>query len=471
MGHEEKNKCAGTAPEPKSSARRMPCRSVVSDFVTGTRYETLPAEVVRQAKICVLDLVGASLAAGNSELGRMALRLGREMGHGQESSIWGSKEKLPSPAAIFVNAMRGHMLDMDDGHRFSAAHMGVVTVPVAMALAERENLTGRELIEAVVVGYEIGIRLGIFINPEHLMRGFHTTATVGAFASAVVAAKILGLSRSQTENGFSLAGLQSAGLMEVLTTGQMGKSFQVGRAAQNGAWAAYGAKLGMEGPERILEGEGGFLRAYAGIAQEPENLFRDLGAHFQILSIYFKKHAACRHTHPVLDAVELLRQQQSVRAEDVTAVEVETYSVAAKLTGQTPKEPSAISAKFSLPLSIGLMLTFGEAGPKVYTDRNALHPLARAIADRVTIRTTPRWDSLYPGQRGARLTIKTSGGTFAQEVTFPKGEPENPLTEAELVAKFKDNAGQVFQPMHAERLARSILDLENLKARDVTGLL
>jgi 2-methylcitrate dehydratase PrpD len=443
----------------------------MAGLVTQTGYESMPPEVVNQAKLCVLDLVGVALAGANSELGRMALKLAQETGQGQESSVWGAEEKLPSAAAVFVNAMRGHIMDMDDGHRYSAAHMGVVTVPVAIALAERENLTGRELIEAVVIGYEIGVRLGTFINPGHLKRGFHTTATVGAFASAAVAAKILQLSQAQAENCFSLAGLQSAGLMEVLTSGQMGKSFQVGRAAQNGVWAAVAAKLGIEGPELAMEGADGFLNAYADGCVGGEGLFDNAGTPFQILSIYFKTYAACRHTHPALEAIEILRQRHHLRADEVVAVEVETYSVAAKLTGKNPPEASAIAAKFSMPLSIGLMLTFGEAGPGIYTDRNAAHPMVRGVADLVTIRTTSQRDSLYPGQRGAQVTIKTTGGSFTHEVNFPKGEPENPLDETELVNKFKINAGAIFEPEETEALAQCILNLENFKIKDLSGLL
>lgn len=443
----------------------------MAEFVTQTQYEYLPSEVIKQAKICILDLVGVALAAGNSKLGQMALALAQEMGTAQESSVWGTGEKLSSPAAVFVNAMRGHIMDMDDGHRFGAAHMGVITVPVAMALAEKENLTGRELIEAIAIGYEIGIRLGTFINPGHLKRGFHTTATVGVFASAAVAAKILQLSHSQTEHCFSLAGLQSAGLLEALTSGHMGKSFQVGRAAQNGVWAAFAAKLGMEGPERIIEGEDGFLHAYSDGGKEHEVLFSNMGMPFQILSIYLKTHAACRHIHPALDAIEIVKHQQNLRAEDVVAVDVETYSVAVKLTGKNPKEPSAIAAKFSMPLSIGLMFTFGEAGPGVYTDKNAGHSLVRSIADSVTIRTSPHRDSMYPAERGAMVTIKTLRDTFTLEVKYPKGEPENPLEQAEIVNKFKVNAAQVFQPEETEQLVQSILNLENMKIRDLAKLL
>lgn len=446
-------------------------RSTMAELVAKTQYESLSSEVVKQAKNCILDLVGVALAAANSKLGQMALELAQEMGTVQESSVWGNGEKLSSTAAVFVNAMRGHIIDMDDGHRFGAVHMGVITVPVAIALAEKEDLTGRELIEAIVVGYEIGVRLGAFINPGHLKRGFHSTATVGVFASAAVAAKILQLSHSQTENCFSLAGLQSAGLLEALTSGHMGKSFQVGRAAQNGVWAAFAAKLGMEGPEQIIEGNDGFLHAYTNGGKESEELFRDMGMPFQILSIYLKKHAACRHIHPALDAIEILKCQQNLRPEDVVAIDVETYSVAVKLTGKNPKDPSAIAAKFSLPLSIGLMLTFGEAGPDVYTDQNAVHPLVRSMAEIVTIRTSPQRDNLYPTQRGAMVTIKTLGGTFTQEVNFPKGEPENPLDQLEIVDKFKANAAQVFQPERAEQLVQCISNIENMKIRDLAELL
>lgn len=454
-----------------SDLESKPYRSIMAEFVIQTKYESLPPEVVTQVKKCVLDLTGVALATGNSELGQMALKLAQEMGRANDSSVWGTGEKLSAPAAVFVNAMRGHIMDMDDGHRYSNMHIGVVTVPVAVALGERENVTGKELIEAIAVGYEISIRLASFVNPGHLKRGFHTTSTIGVFAAAAVAAKILKLSQTETENCFSLAGLQSAGLLEALNSGHMGKSFQVGRAAQNGVWAAFAAKLGIEGPERIIEGKEGFLQTYASGAGEPDELWNNMGMPFKILSIYFKKHAACRHIHPSLDGIAILREQMNLHAEDVIAIDVETYAVTIKLTGKIPKEPSGIAAKFSLPLSVGLMFTFGEAGPDIYTDQNANHPLVRKIADCVSIHLSPHRDALYPAQRGSKITIKTKNGTYSQEVNYPKGEPENPFEEAELIDKFKGNTAQIFQTEEVELLVQNILNLENINIRYLTDLM
>lgn len=446
-------------------------RHAMAKFVTGISYDTLPLEVVSRAKLCILDLVGVALAGGSSEVGTLALQLAREMGSARDASVWGSGETLSAPAATFLNALRGHVMDMDDGHRFSAAHMAVVTVPVAVALAEREKLSGRAIIEGVVAGYEIGLALGKAINPAHLKRGFHTTATVGVFASAAVAAKMLKLSSRQTEHCLSLAGLQSAGLLEALTSGHMGKSFQVGRAAMNGIYAAFAARLGVEGPDLVIEGEDGFLRAYTDQSQISDASFKALGSSFQILGNYFKKHAACRHTHASLDAIEILKHQHAFNAEEVLSVEVETYSVAMKLTGKIPADLSDYAAKFSLPLSIGLMLVFGEAGPKVYCAENASHPLVRKIADRVSIRTSPERDNLYPGERGAAVTVRTSIGTFVQEVKFPKGEPENPLVESELVEKFRANCSTLLSPTETQQLALCILNLQKYEASDLAHLL
>jgi 2-methylcitrate dehydratase PrpD len=163
-----------------------------------------------------------------------------------------------------------------------------------VALAERENLTGRELIEAIVIGYEFFIRLGSAINPDLLLRGFHTTSTIGCFSSGAVTARLLKLSRPQTENALSLSGLQSAGLLEVLHSGESGKSFQVGKAAQSGILAGLMAKHGADGPESIFEGEKGFFKAFAGSRATIKPSAGILGK-TSICPTFISKHAACRH--------------------------------------------------------------------------------------------------------------------------------------------------------------------------------
>ena len=255
------------------------------------------------AKLCLLDLIGVSIAGGRQNVASIVQSLIPAMGACDEVTLWGSDRKLPLLTAALTNAVQAHAIDMDDGHRYANGHPGVVTIPAAVALSEKENMTGRELIEAIAIGYDVFIRLGSAINPDLLLRGFHTTSTIGCFASGAVAAKLLKLSRPQTENALSLSGLQSAGLLEVLHSGESGKSFQVGKAAQSGVLAGLLAQQGADGPERLFEAEKGFFKAFAGKPCDSQAICKNLGKDFNLPSVYFKKHAACRHIHSALDAL------------------------------------------------------------------------------------------------------------------------------------------------------------------------
>ena len=279
-----------------------PLRRKLADFIHHTAFEKLPEEAIRHAKHCILDLIGVSIPGSRQKTSAIIRKLITDSDESGNVTLWGFDLKLPLLSATLLNAVQAHAIDMDDGHRFANGHPGVVTIPSALALAEKKNLSGRELIEAVVTGYEIFIRLGSVINPDLLFRGFHTTATIGPFASAAVSAKLLGLNSDQIENALALAGLQSAGLLEALTSGEMGKSYQVGKAAQNGVLAALLAQRGADGPVQVFEGEKGFFRAFGGKGCDTDMICRNLGTEFAITGTYFKKHAACRHIHPALDA-------------------------------------------------------------------------------------------------------------------------------------------------------------------------
>jgi 2-methylcitrate dehydratase PrpD len=370
-----------------------------------------------------------------------------------------------------LNAVSGHAIDMDDGHRFANGHPGVVTIPPAIALAEHANLTGRELIEAVVVGYEFFIRLGSALNPDLLQRGFHTTATVGSIASGAAAAKLLRLNGPQTEQALALAALQSAGLLEVLTSGESGKSFQVGKAAQSGVLAARMAQRGADGPEYVFEGDKGFFKAFAGKELDAEALCASFGRDFGIPTVYFKRHAACRHIHSALDALAEIAAASPLALDDIQSIDIETYSIAHSLTGHISAAGSELGAKFSTPIAVGLYLVFGRTGAAAFTRANVSDPRVRGIAEKVTVRVNPARDVHYPGERSALVTVRTRTGTFQKEVVFPKGEPEFPLTDTEMQAKFEANACTVYRPAHAQRISETIMTIERRKVRELTALL
>ena len=307
-------------------------------------------------------------------------------------------------------------------------------------------------------------------NPDLLNRGFHTTATLGPFASAAVASKLLGLSVAETENALSLAGLQSAGLLEALSSGEMGKSFQVGRSSQGGMLAALMAQRGADGPEFIFEGDKGFCKAFAGKACDSRSVNHGLGGTFQIEDVYFKRHAACRHIHSALDAIDAIIAENPIKLSEIELIEVETYSIAKNLTGHLVTQGSELAAKFSMPVAIGLMLVFRRTDAVGFSEEYISHPQVQSIAEKVTIRPSAAWDVVYPGKRGADVRIRTKDRTYSREVIYPKGEPEFPLTSEEFVGKYETNAGLVYSADRVTDIREHIMNVEQVEM-DTIGML
>jgi len=448
-----------------------PLRKKLAGFISRTAFEDFSTQVIRQAKLCILDLIGVSIAGSRQKTSSIVRELFSAAGGIEEATIWSSDCKVPILTAVMVNAVQGHAIDMDDGHRFANGHPGVDTIPAAVAIAERENLTGKDLIEAVVTGYDIFIRLGSVINPDLLLRGFHTTATLGTFASAAVAAKLLGLNGLQTENALALSGLQSAGLLEALSSGEMGKSFQVGKAVQSGVLAALLAQRGADGPEHIFEGEKGFFRAFAGKECNSQAILNDIGEDFQITSVYCKKHAACRHIHSPLDATAEIVSANDLAPGEIVSIEIETYSIAESLTGHLVTEGSELAAKFSMPVAIAIFLVFGQSDSAAFNRKYISDPLVQSLAKKITVKVNPDRDKIYPQKRSARVTVCTQTQSYTHEVNYSRGEPENPLSEEEFMAKYEKNARILYAEDQTRRIRDLVLNMENIHVREMTQML
>ena len=440
-----------------------------AEFIFKVRFDELPKEVVHQTKRCMLDFLGVALAGSKTGLAPLVTKIIYDSESKREATIIGDGRKVSALHAAFVNGVRGHTLDMDDGHRYANAHPGVAIIPASLAMAEKENVTGRELIEAITVGYEIFLRIATAINPSHLLKGFHTTGTVGPFGAAAACSKILNLSKIEVKNALAIAGLQGAGLLEVATSGQMMKPLHPGRAAEAGVLASLLAKEGAGGPDLIFEGDKGFLKAFSE-SSDLGRMVTNLGNSFEIMNIYFKLHAACRHIHPSLDAILEIMNKNKIAIDEIDGIHINTYSIAYKLTGQNDVADTELAAKFNLPVSIALALVYGKAGVDEYSIENIKNPLIQKLAKKVTIEIDKKMDESYPNKRGASVKIKTSKGFYACEMDNPRGEPEFPFSDDELNDKFIQNSKKVLPMEKINKLQEVLLNIEGNSVRTLMEL-
>jgi 2-methylcitrate dehydratase PrpD len=422
-------------------------------------YDDLDAHAIETAKRALLDFVGVAVAGSRLPVGQIVTRYYASLGGRPEATILATGEVLPGINAATVNGVHGHALDMDDGHRRAAGHPAAAVMAAAIAASEMYDRPGRELLRAIIVGYEVFVRVASLINPAHLRRGFHTTATVGPMAAAAAAATLRPrMDEEIFTRAIGLAGVQGAGLLEVLRDGAMAKPFQTGRGSAAGLLAVELAASGLEGPRTILEGKDGFLAAMA----DPVDASRLRSATdgWAISGIYFKTHAACRHTHPAIDGILQLRDQ-GLRPDAVRSITVRTYSVAIGMCGSSDVPAGAAEAKFSIPFTIALALMRGHAGQSAFVDDIVRDEELRALAARVTVLLDPELDAVYPGRRGARIQVGLAdGGELAVEVPLARGEPESPLDRADVSVKFRENVRGSLDAERAERIEACIYDLE-----------
>ena len=447
--------------------------STYADFILGTGYDQLKPEVVRQAKKLILDLMGVSLAGYQSmEFPRMVVQYLTGLGGLPEATIFQTKKKFPAINAVFANASCAHAIDMDDGHRFGALHPGTVIIPAALAAAELSRAGTRELIAGVVAGYEVMIRIGSAINPSSLDRGFHATGITGTFGAAAASASIMKLSRDEIVGALGMAGLQSAGVLQINhdVEGAKVKPINPARAGQAGLLACIMAGKGARGPLQVLEGEDGFLKAFTDQVNK-EWLTRDLGKTFEICNAYIKFYAACRHVHACVDAALEAFRNSPLGIPEIGKIAVETYPAAIRLAGiKDVTTPSA--ARFSIPFSVALALVRKDAGADKYCEENIRDSQIQDLSKKVEFSVGEKWEKAYPHKRGATVRIldKTGRGRSA-EVDLAKGEPENPATWEEVFQKFYANATLLISEREAKRLGAVITDLEDHSLETLTELL
>jgi 2-methylcitrate dehydratase PrpD len=325
---------------------------------------------------------------------------------------------------------------MDDVDRRSVLHPGAVVIPAALAVAEQQQSNGRSFLSAVVLGYEVAIRLGESVGPRHYFY-WHNTSTCGVYGAAAAAGWLLGLDRERLTWALGNAGTQASGLWQFNQDGAMSKPLHAGRAAANGVLAAQLAACGLTGARRILEGTQGFWAATAPDG-DPQAVTRGLGSGaWKLAGVSIKPYPSCRHTHSAIDAALRLRERLgAVQPEQIARLEIAGYKSMLDLC-DNPHPTSSYSAKFSVQYTTARALLSGRPRLEDFDEQKIAAPDVRTILERSDVQYDARLDGLYPAQFPARVTVKLANGdTHAEVVLSPKGDPENPMSREELESKF-----------------------------------
>lgn len=438
-----------------------------AEFVHGIKYEDLPGSIVALTKERILDSVGAILAgAGNWAYRDQFLSACQKLGTGDCSAFTTGDMKFPAARAAMIDATFGHAVELDDGHKFAGAHAGTVVVPVAFTLAEQNHLTGRDVIPAVVAGYDIVYRIAAAMAPAQIDKGFHPTSNDDTLGAAATAGKLLGLDKEQLANALGLAGLYASGLMEATVTGQLSKCVMVGNAAYNGMEAVYLAWEGMEGTVSVFEGKDGFFKAKSEQV-DLDTVCEGLGENYLITDTYSKMYPTCRHAQPAIEGALNLMEEYGFGPGDVDHVWVGTHEVAYTLTGKIKRPKDSGQAKFSSAYGIAIALYengFGvcHLNPEYTNDTKYLE-----LAERVTVEQDPEVQAVYPTRRGAKVKIYLKDGLeLSAEVYDLKGSPNNLVGFEEIKNKFITNVKNLMPEEEMNRLIDLIMNMEKLDSVD-----
>jgi len=398
---------------------------------------SVPSAVRDTARRYLLDWLGSTLAGGEMRSPAMVRAVVSSLGGNAQATILATGERTSAPLAALANAAASHVLEMDDLDPGSIYHPAAPTVSAALAVAEHLEADGDALLDAIAIGYEVGIRVGEALGPSHYEH-WHTTGTAGTFGAAAAAARLHGLDAEQTLHALGSAGTTTAGLWEFLSDGAMSKQLHPAKAAHDGILAVLLAREGFTAATRILEGRKGLLAAMS-TAPLPDRLTDGLSAempHWRIDGVAFKVHAACRHTHSAVDAALRLRADHALDIASIERVHVRIYEQAlGLLDGMEPTTPYA--AKFSLPFCIASALRFGDLGPDRFSDSTILEASTLALADRVSFETDPLLDACYPASWPSVVTVtRTDGSEVSARVDHPAGDIEAGVENGDLAAKF-----------------------------------
>jgi len=409
----------------------------LAGFIASLRAEAVPAASEAVLAKALVDAVGCGLYGLTTPWGRTMREFAAEQGGPAEAGLWGAQQRVSVGHSVLSSGTAIHSFDFDD-HSRAKIHPGAIVVPVALALGERQKVSGRVVMAAMAAGYETMNRVSQAANPSRArMRGWHLTGTCGTFAAAATASVILGLDAATTASALGLAGTQSAGLWAFTTDGSMSKRMHPGRAAQDGVTAAFLAARGFEGPRYILEAEdGGFLFAMSDTPR-PGRITEGLGSLWHTDATCFKPHACCGSNHACVDAAIALVRDHGLAVEDVARVVAGIPSVVETQTGFDYQADSVLNAQMSLRYNIAVGMFDGQAYLEQFTPERIVEPSVVALARKVEIEIDPDIDRAYPEIYGGRVTLVTRDGrTLSKRVDYSRGMPENPMSHAEIERKF-----------------------------------
>lgn len=447
----------------------------VANFVAGLKYEDIPAEVLHRIKLLMLDSFGCALYGARLEWVDILKKTLRDVDKNQAVGTWGSKDRFSAPHAALINGTQIQGFELDDVHRHGVLHVGAVTLPSVMAVAEGHPISGRELLTATVAGYEIGPRVGIAMGQEHIGQGWHSGATVGVFSAAAGAARALGLDAGKTAHALGIAGTQSAGLMAA-QYGAMVKRMHAGRSAQSGLYGALLARNGFTGIIDVFEAPyGGFCTTFSRSTDrfDLEALRAGFGETWETMRISLKFYSCVGSNHTTLDAIRTIKARRDFTPESISEIVVHGSQVTVDHVGWPYVPQGLTSAQLNLPFCVATLLLEGDVFVQQFRPDCVNDEQRIALSKKIRVEHDPQITALGSKFRHkVRVDIHYADGHVETEtVEAPRGSEFSFASDADICSKFLKLATETIPSDRAQQIIDTLMEMEKHEAGDLAILL
>jgi 2-methylcitrate dehydratase PrpD len=440
----------------------------LATFIESTTLESIPQPVVQKAKILILNVLGSMLAGSTEKTGKIGIRLVREAGGVAHSTIVGGGFKTSAVMAALANGISAHATDQDDTDWGTLAHPTVAILPAVLALGEQLHAPGKKVLEAYILGLEAEGRVGLGVYPMHHEMGFHSTGTLGHVGATVGSGKILGLKISQIEGALGIMGSLVSGIRN--NVGSMTKPLHAGNAAHDGVLSVTLAQEGFTSSDNILESRYGFARVFGGERANSERMVADLGKPYLIESpgITIKGNPCGTYGSVLVQGLQEMVKEHRFSPDAIESIELVLNPAVQEIMHYVyPRDP--LEAKYSIPFIVAVSLTDGEASLKQFTEEKTQDAKVREIISRIQMHPQPQ-AALDPGKPSGvdlsttHIKIKDKNGKiYSRVVDSARGYVNQPLTEKEILDRFRTFAGLVLPASSITKAAEMVESLEKMK--------
>ena len=439
-----------------------PVAATLADLIDELEFGHLSAEAVHRGKVLLLDQLGCQLIGSSVPWNRAVYQYVKENNYGGPASVVNHGDRVPIEEAAFVNGTFGQGCELDDYYDQGGGHPGAASVPVALALAQKQPVSGKRLLTAVAAGYEVGWRVGRALLPGMMRRGYHAQGVVGVYIAVTTAAKLLSLTPDQLIHALAIAGSHCSGTMEYDQSGGEVKRMHNGMACSGGLRSAMLAQIGLTGPATIFEGERGILKVFSGQCNIMP-IISDMGSDLGIMHAAIKRFPVNASQHAPIELLDKLVKDNSIRASDIKSIQV-YLNEGVILHGGTIYEPTqVIEAQFSLRFSLALRLLKGSNDLKFYLD-----PMTWRDRDILEVGKKIKLSADPTAEKERRFACKlkismVGGNSFEGDLASPKGSFANPLSATEAKDKFLELGSAV---LDRETLSLVIDRVANIEEDD-----